>query len=155
MRSAWRPNLKLLTRTDLAVLIGVPLMFAVAWFYAPQAQGGPVICVFHNLTGAPCPGCGLTRSVCALVHGRWGQAIGQHPLGPLVALLIVGIWASVLAKSLSRPGLYRIVEKSAFVVFAVMCLAYVRTIYLFFAHQDGWQQVVHGNIVSRIVHWFG
>lgn len=32
----------------------------------------------------PCPGCGLTTSWTATIHGRFAEAIHAHPLGPLM-----------------------------------------------------------------------
>lgn len=43
-------------------------------------------CPLPDVTGVPCPGCGLTRSSAALLHGSWFEAVRVHPLG-LVALL--------------------------------------------------------------------
>ena len=31
-------------------------------------------CLFHQITGFDCPGCGMTRSVIAFLHGNWMQA---------------------------------------------------------------------------------
>ena len=53
--------------------------------------GLPAICPFHNLTGLPCPGCGLTRSVVCCTHGLWHQALLYHPLGPLALGVMLGI----------------------------------------------------------------
>ena len=46
--------------------------------------GVPSVCVFFNLTGTPCPGCGLTRSFVSLAHGHVREAFVWHPLGPLL-----------------------------------------------------------------------
>lgn len=35
----------------------------------------------------PCPGCGLTTSWTALLHGQIGAAFSAHPLGPILYLL--------------------------------------------------------------------
>jgi hypothetical protein len=48
----------------------------------------PDACTFHNLTGVPCPGCGLTRSLVAAVHGDFIGSFGFHPLG-LVTLIYI------------------------------------------------------------------
>ena len=42
---------------------------------------GRGLCVFRELTGTPCPGCGLTRSVLFILRGRWEEAWRMHPFG--------------------------------------------------------------------------
>jgi len=52
-----------------------------------QARLGPLrlpgTCVFRSVTGIPCPGCGLTRSMIAGMHGRVGESWRFHRLGLL------------------------------------------------------------------------
>ncbi len=42
------------------------------------------LCSFANITGVPCPGCGMTRATRELVNGNWGAAHKHHPLVLLV-----------------------------------------------------------------------
>ncbi len=49
-------------------------------------QALPSTCAFHLVTGAPCPSCGLTRSVTLTIHGSGRQAFLMHPIGPFIAL---------------------------------------------------------------------
>jgi hypothetical protein len=42
----------------------------------------PCPCVV--LFGRPCPGCGLTTSFTATIHGQFGAAFHAHPLGPIL-----------------------------------------------------------------------
>jgi hypothetical protein len=44
-------------------------------------------CTFRQLTGFDCPGCGSTRALHALLHGRFAEAFRFNPL--LFALMIV------------------------------------------------------------------
>lgn len=45
------------------------------------AAGWPLPhCVFHALTGCPCPACGGTRCVLALLRGNAAEAAGWNPL---------------------------------------------------------------------------
>jgi hypothetical protein len=37
-------------------------------------------CIFHQLTGLYCPGCGSQRAASALLHGNIGQAFGFNVL---------------------------------------------------------------------------
>lgn len=60
----------------IALLLPMPRRGAIA--------GLPSLCPFQALTGAPCPGCGLTRSFVCLTHGDLGQALHWHLLGPVL-----------------------------------------------------------------------
>ena len=52
----------------------------------------PSVCPFYNMTGLPCPGCGLTRAFVCLGHGRWLDSLHWHPLGWLLALILAVLW---------------------------------------------------------------
>ena len=62
-------------------------LLSAAWFYYPYCETGPTLCIWKKLLGIRCPGCGLTRGVCFLMHGLWAEAIRFNPL----SLLVVGI----------------------------------------------------------------
>lgn len=89
------------------VLIGVPALFVFAYLlpsitFVERAN----LCAVRGFLGLPCPGCGLTRSFVALVHGDLRGSVGAHPLGAVVALWLVYLagraaWA-VLAGSPPR-----------------------------------------------------
>lgn len=42
---------------------------------------GRGMCLILELTGIPCPGCGLTRSVLLILRGQWERAWEMHPFG--------------------------------------------------------------------------
>lgn len=43
----------------------------------PQA-----LCPFLNVTGIPCPFCGISRSLFSLLNGNLSKAVWYHPFGP-------------------------------------------------------------------------
>ena len=61
----------------------------------PQGLGISV-CWFQALSGLPCPGCGLTRSVTHLSHGGFESAVRLHPFGVIVWLLALVLATSPL-----------------------------------------------------------
>jgi len=69
----------------------VALAVAVA-LPASRIDSGPVVCPVRHVTGRPCPGCGLIRSVVKTVHGQPAAAWQDHPAGPLIVALL-GVWA--------------------------------------------------------------
>jgi hypothetical protein len=67
---------------------------AVVFLFNPSTHGFYPICLFHQLTGWNCPGCGGTRAVYALLHGNFALALKDNAL--FVVLLAAaasrGIW---------------------------------------------------------------
>lgn len=57
-----------------------------------RVAGLPSICLFYNLTGLPCPACGLTRAFICIGHGHLGQSLHWHPLGLPLFVLFALLW---------------------------------------------------------------
>lgn len=58
----------------------------------------------------PCPGCGLTTSWTAMLHGDLASAFGAHPFGPILYLgftvsAVFCFWAWIGRRSLAYPPL--------------------------------------------------
>ena len=47
------------------------------------------LCPFKMLTGFPCPGCGITKSLVSFYEGNWYQSLSYHILGPFVVLFAI------------------------------------------------------------------
>ena len=67
---------------------------AGVYFFNPSTHGFYPICLFHQLTGLNCPGCGGTRSAYALLHGNFALALKDDALfiAVLAAAVGRGIW---------------------------------------------------------------
>lgn len=61
-------------------------------------------CLFFNLLGIYCPGCGGTRAVEALLHGHLLQALWFHPLVPYAAVICGGFMGSHVLHRLGLQG---------------------------------------------------
>ena len=78
----------------LALLAGAAAACAILLFADPYAAGSILpACPFHALTRLYCPGCGTTRALHALLHGRLGLALDMNPLAVLAVPLIPAILA--------------------------------------------------------------
>ena len=47
------------------------------------------VCLFKQVTGIPCPSCGSTRSVLALLKGDFAGALFWNPFGILIMLILI------------------------------------------------------------------
>jgi hypothetical protein len=60
-----------------------------------ERQGAPATetCLFHRLTGHPCPTCGSTRVVLGLSQGAWREALRMNPL-VTAGLALAAAWVA-------------------------------------------------------------
>lgn len=70
------------------------LASVLAIFLTPSASGhgthtqlGLPPCPSALIFNRPCPGCGLTTSIVALLHGDFVGSYSAHPMGPLLYLI--------------------------------------------------------------------
>jgi hypothetical protein len=83
-------------RLSWTILAGMTAVILISIIYRP-AEVSPgeeyyTICGFKNLTGLPCPGCGLTHSFCEIGKGHMASAFGWNWLGPPLFLLMILVW---------------------------------------------------------------
>lgn len=90
----------------LLTLVGV--VGVAAYWLQPYVERAPSLCLFHIVTGKPCPTCGMTRATCALVHGEWEKALRYHPLVvPFWAALVSVLWAHFVLPLSDRTERWR------------------------------------------------
>jgi len=76
-----------------------------------QKWGIPDLCSLHRYTGAPCPGCGMTRAGANLVRGDIVHSLQFHPFGIVFIPVLFGLaglsltplaWREAVARGVSR-----------------------------------------------------
>jgi hypothetical protein len=83
------------------VVFGVLTMVILTSIIYRPAEADPngeydTICGFKNLTGLPCPGCGLTHSFCEIGKGHVASAFAWNWLGIPLFLMMMLIWCKAL-----------------------------------------------------------
>ncbi|HZE97808.1 MAG TPA: DUF2752 domain-containing protein [Planctomycetota bacterium] len=105
------------------------------------------------LLGMPCPGCGITRALGLVTHGRFRDAFDYHPLWPLLLAYFTFLWIYQIVESVrgEPPKLptYRIAGAAIVVLlgFWAVRLAW------FFAH-GGLAVMAHDNGIARLLRLF-
>lgn len=69
-------------------------VLAAGWLWAKDPEsgrGGFPPCAWFAATGTYCPGCGITRALHDLLHGRVRAALDHNALGLLVLALTAGV----------------------------------------------------------------
>lgn len=90
-------------------------------------------CIFHQLSGLPCPSCGMTRALFAAAHGRFKEAFAWHPMGVALFAIVVGSAIVLLLEAAMGRRLLTVRERelrAAFIMF-MLCLLLCWVIRLF------------------------
>jgi hypothetical protein len=107
-----------------AVILGAG---AIVFFFNPSTHSFFPTCMFHELTGLYCPGCGATRALYALLHGNLRLALKDNALFVL-SLVALTVWGArfVLRKLRNQPAGFSLSPKFLWgflvisLIFAVM-----------------------------------
>ena len=91
---------KIATSRALSFLVVIVAAVAVLgagtflFFFNPSTHGFYPVCLFHELTGLNCPGCGGTRAAYQLLHGHLLSALRDNALLvlTLAGLVVYGAW---------------------------------------------------------------
>jgi hypothetical protein len=74
------------------------ILIPVAFYFVPlellKSQNS--ICLFKNLTGIECYGCGMTRAILSAIHFRFVDAFHYNKLFLVVLPLLIYIWAKTI-----------------------------------------------------------
>jgi Protein of unknown function (DUF2752) len=88
-------------KKSLGSRVGLAALYAAGIAAIGLVLGSGLIrCPFAAMTHTPCPGCGSTRAVLALLHLHVGEAMRFNPTAPIIAicigvLTVEGLWMVV------------------------------------------------------------
>ena len=76
---------------------------AILFFFDPARSNFYPVCIFHQVTGLQCPGCGGLRAVHQLLHGHFMAALRLNFLA-VVFVPFVGLFCAMLVLRRIRQG---------------------------------------------------
>lgn len=91
--------------TNVKLRLGCYLAFPVLLYAVPLkaiTRGGSTICLFHNIFGRDCYGCGMTRALFSLLHADIGAAWGYNRMVVIVAPLLLYLYLNEVAKTIGE-----------------------------------------------------
>jgi uncharacterized protein DUF2752 len=106
------------------------------------------LCPFKLLTGFPCPGCGITKSLVYLYSGDLGKSLHYHIFGPFVipvSIAAVLVLSTELAtgKEYFDKWLYN--KKLAYVLGITLAVYhFIRLVY--FVMDNSWDDIVRQSM---------
>ncbi len=88
---------------------GLVLSSAILYRFSPQQYSFYPTCPIFGYLHLYCPGCGTTRALAALLHGRIGEAFHYNPLTSLVLPMAFGVcafvyWNAMRKNEIRWPG---------------------------------------------------
>jgi hypothetical protein len=141
MRTVSRDDIRAAPWSAIAVCVcfevAVLALFAIAYRLEPSPTGlgthtqlGLPPCLIYQLSGVPCPACGMTTAFVHAVHGQPLQALATQPFSALLAFaLAVGLilLPAALASGCSPRAIGRALftERLATIYLALLVLSWV------------------------------
>jgi hypothetical protein len=108
----------------IALAMAVLVSGAALFFFDPAKHGFFPVCLFHELTGWNCPGCGGTRAAYELLHGHLLRALHDNAL-LVVALAALAVWgAGLLVQRMRRRPAPLTVPAGVWWVAVIVTLAF-------------------------------
>lgn len=107
-------------KNKLYLIVFIACLFGIIWLlynllHVNNQTEGLTVCYMKNITTLPCPSCGTTRSVLAILKGNFYNSIMINPLGWVIFIFIITIpfWISydVLRSKSSFYVAYKNTEK--------------------------------------------
>jgi hypothetical protein len=90
----WLKNKKLFRFLKIAGVLLIPVLLFLVPLQSLENQHS--ICLYKNLTGYECFGCGMTRAVVSAIHFQFEKAFHYNRLFLIVLPLLFYIWSRTL-----------------------------------------------------------
>lgn len=126
---------------ELGVIVGIlALLGIVLARYAHSYFTLLPPCMFHTITGVPCPSCGATRSATLLAHGEVVRALAMNPFFffLFIAAVIWGIGSLILFTLKFTMSVRLSYLEARIIRWGVLIMLFANWCYLIVAEGVGW-----------------
>lgn len=82
-----------------------------AFYYRYSGTRSPFGCPLHQLTGIPCPTCGMTRGFIATAGGHFAEAVSYHAFAPLLFVGLVMVEFHLIWELRSRCHIHAFYQR--------------------------------------------
>lgn len=83
--------------------IGICIIPLALWLFPPLSNTPTwTFCLFKNITGNNCYGCGITRAVFSCIHLQFSKAFAYNKFIIIIFPLLIFIWANQLFAALDN-----------------------------------------------------
>lgn len=112
----------------------VLIMLLLGYYFLNSQYNIGIPCIFHELTGYQCPGCGITRALFSLLQGDIKKAFSYNQLifflAPfIIAYFIYTNYIYILGKKQSKKAQTIITIISTILIIITIAYGIIRNIY--------------------------
>ena len=106
------------------------------------------LCLFKMLTGFPCPGCGITKSLVYLYEGNVQKSLYHHVLGPFVLLFCVVTFLVLCTELITKKEYFNklLFNKKLAYSLALFLIVYHFIRIIYFVKNNSMDDVLHQSI---------
>ncbi|HKI90341.1 MAG TPA: DUF2752 domain-containing protein [Draconibacterium sp.] len=114
----------------------------------PHVEASQSLCPFKMLTGLPCPGCGVTKSMICFYEGDFLKSLHYHLFGPLVIFFCVAVIIILIVEIFTGQRYFRKIFYSQKIAYAaaIFLAAYHLTRLIWFIHTHNFSQILAESI---------
>lgn len=105
-------------------------------------------CPFKMLTGFPCPGCGITKSLVYLYEGDLVKSFSYHIFGPFAFLFCLATVGLLSAEIITKKDYFNAVfySKKLAYVLGVILVVYHLTRLVYFIKENSFDEILRQSI---------
>jgi hypothetical protein len=146
-------NYTINTYKKLAGIIGAAAVLLFPFFVMQLNTGNAwlhkqSLCPFKLLTGFPCPGCGITKSMICIYKGDWIDSFQYHIFGPFVFLSCILLIGLLIAEISTKKEFFKniIYNQKLAVIMCVVLIIYhiIRVVY--FVSENSFEDILRESM---------